>query len=195
MRRIGLTGGIGSGKSTVARLLAEHGAHVIDADAIAREVVAPGTPGLAEVAAAFPGVLSADGSLDRPALAAIVFADADARVRLEQITHPRIGAETARRIEMLPPGAVCVYDVPLLVEAGLQQGYDLVVVVEAPLEVRLRRLAERGLPAQQARERIAHQATDEQRREVADVLIANGGDLDALREQVRRAWPVIAGTA
>jgi dephospho-CoA kinase len=194
-RRVGLTGGIGSGKSTVAALLAECGACVIDADAIAREVVAVGTPGLAAVAKAFPGVLAPDGSLDRPVLAARVFNDRAAREQLEAITHPLIRAEAQRRIADVPAGMVCVNDVPLLAERQLQGQYDLVVVVEAPLDVRLARLAERGLPRAQALERIEHQASDEERRAVADILIDNGGDFEELRRQVLEAWPTIAGQA
>lgn len=193
MRKIGLTGGIGAGKSTVAGLLAEHGAHVLDADAIAREVVAVGTPGLQQVADAFPGVLAPDGSLDRPALAARVFADPQQRALLESITHPLIGTETARRMATFDERAIVVYDVPLLAESGSRGRYDFVIVVEAPLEVRLGRLAARGLPADQARERIANQATDEQRRAVADLVLDNGGDRDALAAQVRAGWPRIAG--
>lgn len=193
MRRIGLTGGIGSGKSTAAARLAERGAHVIDADAIAREVVALGTPGLTQVADAFPGVLAPDGSLDRPALAARVFGDPEQRALLESITHPLIGTEVARRMEGLPEDAVVVYDVPLLAETGARDRYDFVVVVEAPLELRLTRLADRGLPADQARARIATQASDEQRRAVADVVLDNGGDRDALTAEVDAAWARICG--
>ncbi|MGF7233626.1 MAG: dephospho-CoA kinase [Frankia sp.] len=186
---MGLTGGIGAGKSAVARLLAEHGATVIDADAIAREVVAPGTPGLASVAEAFGDqIIRADGSLDREGLGAVVFADPAARKRLEAITHPLIGAETARRMAGLPPGTVVVYDVPLLVEAGLRGSYDVVVVVEAPRALRLERLALRGLPPEQATARMATQASDADRRAVADVLLDNSGSLDELRAQVAAAW-------
>jgi len=193
IRRVALTGGIGSGKSTAAALLAECGAHVVDADAIAHDVVAVGTPGLAEVARSFPGVLAADGSLDRAALAAIVFRDPAARQRLEAITHPLIRAEIERRAEAVAPGGVCVTDIPLLAERGPGNRFDLVIVVEAPLETRLDRLAARGLPREQALERIAVQATDEQRRSIADVVLVNDGDIDHLRAQVRAAWPAIAG--
>jgi dephospho-CoA kinase len=193
VRRIGLTGGIGSGKSTAAALLAERGAHVIDADAIAREVVEIGSAGLTQVAQAFPGVLAPDGSLDRPALAARVFGDQEQRTLLESITHPLIGAEVARRMELLPDDAVVVYDVPLLAETGARDRYDFVVVVEAPLELRLARLVDRGLPEDQARARIATQATDEQRRAVADVVLDNGGDREALATEVDAAWPQISG--
>lgn len=193
MRKIGLTGGIGAGKSTAARLLAKRGATVIDADAIAREVVVVGTPGLAAVAAAFSGVLADDGSLDRPALAARVFGDPEARRRLEAITHPLIRAETARRMSAVPAGAVVVYDTPLLVEGGHAADFDAVVVVEASLDIRLTRLAARGLPAAQARARIANQVSDAERRAIADVVFDNTGDRGALAVQVDAAWPRIAG--
>jgi dephospho-CoA kinase len=192
--RVGLTGGIGAGKSAVARLLADHGAVVIDADAIAREVVEPGTPGLAEVAAVFGvGVLRPDGSLDREALGRVVFADPAARRRLEEITHPLIRAETVRRMAAAPPDAVVVHDVPLLVEAGLAGSYDAVVVVEAPEELRLDRLVGRGLPRDQALARMAQQASAEQRRAVATHLVDNGGDLDALRARVAQVWAELTG--
>ena len=189
MLRIGLTGGIGSGKSTVAALLAERGARVVDADRIAREVVAPGTPGLAAVVAEFgPGVVAPDGSLDRPALAAVVFADPAARARLDGIVHPLVRARAAESIAAAPADAVVVQDVPLLVETGQAGSYDLVLVVETDEEVRVARLVERGLSAEDARARIASQATDEQRRAVADVVLRNDGDRDALAAQVDRFW-------
>ncbi len=185
--RVGLTGGIGSGKSTVARLLVGRGAVVVDADLLAREVVAPGTEGLRQVEAEFPGVVS-DGELDRAALAAVVFADPERRRALEAITHPLIAARTAALAATVPAGGVLIHDVPLLVERGMAPAYDLVVVVEAPLEVRLRRLAGRGLPEEQARERMAHQASDAERRAVADVVLDNGGTLADLSAQVDRTW-------
>jgi dephospho-CoA kinase len=189
MLRIGLTGGIGSGKSTVAALLAERGAVVIDADRIAREVVEPGTPGLAAVVAAFgDGVLAADGSLDRPALAAVVFADPEARKRLDGIVHPLVRDRGVQLAAGAPADAVLVNDVPLLVETGQAGSYDLVVVVEADLATRLARLVERGVPEADARARIAAQATDEQRRAVADVVLDNSGTRDQLAEQVARLW-------
>lgn len=189
MVTVGLTGGIGSGKSAVSRLLAAHGAIVIDADALAREVVAPGTPGLAAVAEAFGGhVLRADGSLDREALGKIVFADPAARRRLEGITHPLIRDETARRFSDLPADAVVVHDIPLLVEAGIAGGYDVVLVVEAPRELRLSRLVGRGLPRDQAEARMSTQASDADRRAVADVLVDNSGTLDDLSERVDVVW-------
>ncbi len=189
MLRVGLTGGIGAGKSAVARLLADHGALVIDADELAREVVAPGTPGLRAVVEEFGShLLGADGALDRAALGAVVFADPGARRRLEAITHPLVGAQAARRMADAPDDAVVVYDVPLLVEAGLAGAYDLVVVVEAPREVRLARLADRGLPREQAQARMANQASDSARRAVADILVGNGGSLQDLRARVDEVW-------
>ncbi|WP_222263698.1 dephospho-CoA kinase [Modestobacter marinus] len=189
MLRIGLTGGIGSGKSTVAALLAERGAVVVDADRIAREVVEPGTPGLAAVAEAFgPGVLTADGALDRPALAGVVFADPAARARLDGIVHPLVRARAAELVAAAPADAVVVQDVPLLVETGQARSYDLVLVVEADPEIRVRRLVGRGLAEEDARARIASQATDAQRRAVADVVLSNDGDREHLAAQVDRFW-------
>ncbi len=190
MLRLGLTGGIGAGKSTVARELERLGAVVVDADAIAREVVAPGTPGLAAVVAEFgDGVLAADGALDRAALGRIVFTDPAARARLEEITHPLIAAETARRVVGLPPGAIVVHDVPLIVERGLADRYDLVAVVGADADVRLGRLVrDRGMSREDALARIDAQATDAERRAVADVWLDNSGRPEDLLAQVRRLW-------
>ncbi|HLV02991.1 dephospho-CoA kinase [uncultured Georgenia sp.] len=190
MLRIGLTGGIGAGKSTVARELERLGAVVIDADALAREVVAPGTAGLRAVAAEFgDGVLTPDGTLDRAALSRVVFADPHARARLEAITHPLIAVETARRLTDLPEDAVVVHDVPLIVEKGLAGDYDLVVVVGADEEVRLDRLVrDRGMSRQDALARIRAQATDEERRAVADVWLDNSGTPEELLAQVRELW-------
>jgi dephospho-CoA kinase len=192
MLRIGLTGGIGAGKSTVSAALAAHGAVVVDADRIAREVVEPGTPGLDAVVAAFgPRVLTADGALDRPALAAVVFADPAARSRLDGIVHPlvrRRAAELELAARQADQSAVVVHDVPLLVETGQAASYDLVLVVEAPEAVRVPRLVARGLPEDDARARIAAQATDEQRRAVADVVLRNDGTPEQLRAQVDRFW-------
>jgi len=189
MLRIGLTGGIGSGKSTVSALLDERGAVIVDADVIAREVVAAGTPGLAAVAAAFgDGVLAPDGSLDRPALAAVVFADPEARRRLDGIVHPLVRARAGELAAAAPPDAVVVHDVPLLVEAGQAGRYDLVLVVEADAETRVARLVRRGMTEDDARARIAVQATDEQRRAVADVVLDNSGTRDELAAQVERFW-------
>ncbi|MCZ2814656.1 dephospho-CoA kinase [Modestobacter sp. VKM Ac-2984] len=189
MLRIGLTGGIGSGKSTVAALLAERGAVVVDADRLAREVVAPGTPGLAAIAEEFgPDVLAGDGALDRAALAAVVFADPAARARLDAIVHPRVRARAAELAAAAPPGSVVVQDVPLLVETGQAGSFDLVLVVETDPETRVARLVDRGLSAADARARIASQATDEERRAVADVVLHNDGGPEALAEQVQRFW-------
>ena len=189
MLRIGLTGGIGSGKSTVARLLAERGAVIVDADAIARAVVEPGTPGLAAVVEAFgEGILTEDGALDRPALAAVVFADPEARKKLDGIVHPLVRAGATEIAETAPPDAVVVHDVPLLAETGQGHSYDLVVVVEVDAETRVARLVQRGLTAEDARSRIAVQATDEQRRAIADVVLDNNGTPEHLAEQVDRFW-------
>jgi dephospho-CoA kinase len=186
---IGLTGGIGSGKSTVSALLAQRGAVVVDADRIAREVLAPGTPGLAQVADAFgPAVLAPDGSLDRQALAAIVFADPQARAELDGIVHPLVRARTAEVVAAVPEGSVVVNDVPLLVETGQEGSYDLVLVVAADPETRVSRLVQRGLTAEDARARMAAQASDEQRRAVADVVLDNSGTQEQLAEQVDRFW-------
>jgi dephospho-CoA kinase len=188
--RVGLTGGVGSGKSTVARLLAEHGATVVDADAIAREVVEPGTDGLAAVVAHFgPSVLAADGSLDRPAVAARVFSDEAELAALNAVVHPRVGARVAELVAETGADDIVVYDVPLLVETNPKaDGFDAVIVVEAPTELRLRRLAERGMGEADARQRMARQASDEQRRAVADTVIGNGGSLADLRAAVDAAW-------
>jgi dephospho-CoA kinase len=187
--RVGLTGGIGAGKSAVARLLARHGAAVIDADAIAREVVGPDTPGLAAVLAEFgPEVRRDDGGLDRARLASIVFADEAARGRLNAIVHPLVAQRTARLLAAAPPDAVVVHDVPLLAENGLAGQYDLVLVVEAPQAARLARLVERGVGLHDARARMASQATDADRRAVADVVISNGGTLEDLAAAVDAVW-------
>jgi dephospho-CoA kinase len=187
---VGLTGGIGAGKSVVAGRLAELGAVVIDSDRLAREVVAPGTEGLAEVVAAFgPGVLGPDGAVDRPALGRLVFADPAARERLERIVHPRVRARAAQLVAGAPAGSVVVNDVPLLVEAGLAETFDVVVVVLASEATRLRRLIDgRGMTEAEARARIAAQATDEQRRAVADVVLENDGSLAELRSAVDQLW-------
>ena len=191
--KVGLTGGVGSGKSTVARLLAEHGATIIDADAIAREVVEPGTPGYEAVVAHFgDAVVRPDGALDRPALAAIVFADDDQRTALNGIVHPLVGARMAELMQAVPSGAVVVWDVPLLVENGLASDFDFVLVVEADAELRVARLASRGMDEQDARARMERQASDEQRREVADEVLRNDGNLDELRTRVDSVWREIA---
>jgi dephospho-CoA kinase len=187
---VGLTGGIGAGKSAVAERLAAHGAVVIDADRLAREVVAPGTDGLAEVVAAFgPQVRGDDGSLDRTRLACQGFGDDAARRRLEEIIHPRVRARTAELIAAAPPDAVVVNDVPLLVEAGLAKAYEVVIVVLADEETRVARLGRgRGMSREEARARIRAQATDEQRRAVADVVLVNDGALEDLYKKVDEVW-------
>jgi dephospho-CoA kinase len=196
LKVVGLTGGIGAGKSTVARLLASHGAVIVDSDALAREVVAPGTPGLAEIVETFgDGVLQADGSLDRPGLGKIVFNDADALRQLEQITHPRIQAESARLIaEAEASGApVVIHDIPLMVESEAQATFETVIVVEAPDELRLDRLEQRGLPRDQAIERMKAQATNEQRRAAATYLIINDGSEADLSARVDEVWSALTG--
>jgi dephospho-CoA kinase len=194
MLRVGLSGGIGSGKSTVARALARRGAIVIDADAIAREVVEPGEPGLAAVVERFgSGVLGADGRLDRPALAALVFEDAAARADLNAIVHPLVAAETARRLAATPADSVVVLDVPLLVEAA-KSGYDVVVIVESPEPVRLERLVGRGMSEDDARRRMAAQASDADRRKVADVVLDNSGSEEDLEAQIDSLWAQVTAS-
>ncbi|WP_089022004.1 dephospho-CoA kinase [Micromonospora coriariae] len=190
MLRVGLTGGIGSGKSAVAARLVERGAVLVDADRVAREVVAPGTEGLAEIVAAFSErVLDAEGALDRAALGAVVFADETARRRLEAITHPRVRARTAELVAAAAPDAIVVNDVPLLVEVGLAPTYHLVVVVQTAVPTRLERLArDRGMDRAEAERRIAAQADDARRRAVADVVLTNDGSLAALHAEVDRLW-------
>jgi len=188
--RIGLTGGIGAGKSEVSRRLVGCGALLIDADAIAREVVAPGTPGLAEVVAAFgSGVLRPDGSLDRDRLGEIVFADAGQRARLNAIVHPRVGERMAELERTAGPGALVVHDVPLIAENGLAARYDLVVVVDAPEQVQMDRLVRyRGLSPEQAQARMSAQASRERRLAIADIVIDNSGSLAELDRQVHDLW-------
>jgi len=188
---VGLTGGIGSGKSTVAGLLRDKGAAVVDADEVARAVVEPGEPALAKLVERFgDGILGADGHLDRPALAAIAFADDEGRKALGEITWPAIGEEFERQIREAADDAIVICDVPLLVEskAAAARPYIAVVVVEAPLDLRLDRLEVRGVPRDDAQRRMAAQASDEDRREVATHLIDNGGDLESLSRQVDDVW-------
>lgn len=193
---VGLTGGLGSGKSTVAALLGERGAVIIDADVVAREVVRAGTPGFAAVVARFgPGVVGPDGELDRAALARIVFADGAALDELNAIVHPLVGSRSAELAAAVPPGAVVVHDIPLLAENGLADRFDTVVVVEADREIRLARLAERGLTRAEAEARMAAQATDEQRRAIADEIVRNDDDLDSLARQIDRLWDRLSGSA
>ncbi|MET7736477.1 dephospho-CoA kinase [Streptomyces sp. NPDC005402] len=190
MLKVGLTGGIGAGKSEVSRLLVEHGAVLIDADRIAREVVAPGTPGLAAVVEAFgEDVLAEDGGLDRPKLGSIVFADPDRLAVLNSIVHPLVGARSRELESAAAEDAVVVHDVPLLTENALAPLYDLVVVVDASPDTQLDRLVRlRGMTEQDARARMAAQATRERRLEIADVVIDNDVPLDELRRRVQEVW-------
>ncbi|MEU6329548.1 dephospho-CoA kinase [Streptomyces sp. NPDC047049] len=190
MVKVGLTGGIGAGKSEVSRLLASYGAVVLDADKIAREVVEPGTPGLAAVVEEFGGdVLAPDGTLDRPKLGRIVFSDPGKLKALNAIVHPLVGARSAELEASAGPDAVVVHDVPLLTENGLAPLYDLVVVVDAAPQTQLDRLVRlRGMAEEEATSRMGAQATREQRLAVADLVIDNDGPLDALEPQVRAVW-------
>lgn len=194
MRWVGLTGGIGSGKSAVAQRLAELGAIIIDSDRLAREVVEPGTPGLSEVVDAFgPSVLAPDGSLDRAALGRRVFGDDAARKRLEGIVHPLVRQRAVELAAAAPPDAVVVNDVPLLVEAGLADQYELVIVVFASASHRTERLVrDRGMSPDDAAARMAAQATDDERHAVADIEIHNDGTLEELRSQVDRVWETVS---
>ncbi|AWD24101.1 dephospho-CoA kinase [Micrococcus luteus] len=187
---VGLTGGIAAGKSAVARVLQERGALLVDSDALARLVLEKGTDGLAAVQDEFGDrVITADGELDRVEMARIVFGDEGARQRLNRIVHPRIRAAARRIVAEAGPDAVVVQDVPLLVETGQADAFDLVIVVEAPLEERLRRMVEdRGMSRADAEARIAAQATDEQRRAVADVVIVNDADLERLASVANQVW-------
>jgi dephospho-CoA kinase len=188
---IGLTGGIGSGKSTVAALLETRGALIVDADAIAREVVEPGSPTLDLLVERFgPEILAPDGALNRTALANIAFASSELRKELESITHPAIGEIFFKRLADAPADAVVVHDVPLLAESAgaLARGYGAIVVVEAPRELRLIRLEGRGIPRADAEARMAAQATDEQRREIATHVIDNEGDHETLEYLVDGLW-------
>jgi dephospho-CoA kinase len=190
MLRVGLTGGIGAGKTEVSRLLVECGAVLVDSDRIAREVVAPGTPGLAAVVAAFgKEVLTEDGSLDRPGLGSIVFADADRLATLNAIVHPLVRQRSAELEAAAPPDAVVVHDVPLLTENSLAALYDLVIVVDVPPATQLDRLVRlRGMTEEDARARMAAQASREERLAIADIVIDNDVPLDRLRHTVRGVW-------
>lgn len=190
MLRVGLTGGIASGKTTVSDALREHGAVVIDADLLAREVVEPGTPGLAAIVARFgPGVLTEDGRLDRAALGQIVFADAQDRRDLEAIIHPAVRARAADIEAVAPADAVVVQVIPLLVETGQHDDFDVLVVVDAEPDHQLARLRQRnGLDPEAAQARISAQAARHERLAVADVVLDNTADHDELRRQIDRLW-------
>jgi dephospho-CoA kinase len=195
--KVGLTGGIGSGKSEVSARLAEHGAVVIDADKIAREVVEPGTPGLAAVVEEFGAeVLLPSGGLDRERVGRIVFSDPDRLAALNAIVHPLVGERMQELMDAAPEDAVVVYDVPLLAENGLAPMYDEVVVVDAPADVQLDRLvARRGMTEEDARARMANQASREDRRAVATHVIDNSGTLEDLRNQVDALWKALTSRA
>lgn len=201
MKLVALSGGIAAGKSTIARRFAELGAVHIDADQLAREVVAPGTEGLAEVQQQFGDeVITANGALDRQRLAEMVFGHPERLAVLNGIVHPRVKqlfAEKLREIEQRTPDAVVIYDVPLLVEAGQSsntRNWDAVVIAEAPADVRIQRMVElRGMSREDAERRIAHQTSDEQRRGVADVIIDTSGDEAHTFAQVDRVWHGLLG--
>ncbi|MER7982175.1 dephospho-CoA kinase [Streptomyces sp. NPDC095817] len=190
MLKVGLTGGIGAGKSEVSRLLVEHGAVLVDADRIAREVVEPGTPGLAAVVDAFgEDVLTAEGTLDRPRLGSIVFADPEKLATLNAIVHPLVGTRSRTLEDAAPADAVVVHDVPLLAENGLAPLYDLVIVVDARPETQLDRLVRlRGMTEEDARARMAAQAPREKRLAVADIVIDNDVPLADLERRVADVW-------
>ncbi|MBC9935243.1 MULTISPECIES: dephospho-CoA kinase [unclassified Leucobacter] len=198
MQLIGLTGGIASGKSTIARRLAEHGAVHLDADQLARDVVAPGTPALAQIARRFGrGIITGDGELDRAALGALVFSDGSALEDLESIVHPAVQELTRRLMREAgerDPDAVVVYDVPLLVEAGVDHPWDLIVVADAPAEMRVERLmAHRGMSAADARARVRNQASDEERRAIADVIIDTSRSEDETLAAADALWERLTG--
>ncbi len=202
MYLIGLTGGIASGKSVVAKRLAEHGAVHVDADVLAREVVEPGTPGLAAIEQRFgSSVIAADGTLDRAALGAIIFSDPGAREALNAITHPAVWARAKELFDAATAAdrnAVVVYDVPLLVEASSSRPmqFDLIVVVHAELETRLRRLVElRGMTRQEAAHRVNSQASDAERLAIADVVIDSNGTLDETLAQADELWAMAAAVS
>ena len=189
MIRIGLTGGIGAGKSTVSTTFNECGGIIVDGDVIAREVVEPGTDGLKALVDAFgEDILLPDGALNRPALAAKAFVDDEQRAKLNQIVHPLVGQRRLEIIESVPDDAVVVEDIPLLVETGMAPMFPLVVVVTAPEELRVERLIKRGMDEADARARISAQASEDQRRAIADVLLDNSGSQDDLTQRARALW-------
>ena len=193
--RVGLTGGVASGKSTVSAMLAELGAVVIDADLLAREVVSPGTDGLAAVVEEFgPEVLGPDGALDRPRLGALVFADPERRRALEAIIHPRVRARAAEIEAAAQEGSVVVHDIPLLTETGQAASFDAVVVVDVPTDVQVDRMVGiRGMPEEDARARISAQAPREERLAIATYIVENTGSLDELRARVEEVYRLLIG--
>jgi len=191
MLLVGLTGGIGAGKSSVAALLAERGAVILDADQVARDVVEPDQPAFEALVERFgPDIVGTDGRLDRPKLAEIAFATDDGTADLNAIVHPAVGKEFLTRMQAAPADAIVVCDVPLLVESATarSRGYEYVIVVEAPLDTRLDRLEERGVPRNDAEARIAQQASDDERRSIATHLVDNSGDREQLEAQVDAIW-------
>jgi len=202
MYLIGLTGGIASGKSVVAQRLAKHGGVHVDADALAREVVAPGTPGLAAIEAQFGrDVIAADGSLNRAALGAVIFTDPEKRTKLNEITHPAVWIQARKRFAAAAaadPTSVVIYDVPLLVEASgdRQMDFDLIVVVHASTETRIQRLIElRGMTREEAMHRLNSQASDAERLAIADVVIDSDGSIDATQQQADELWAMAKASA
>ena len=196
MLRVALTGGIGSGKSLVAAQLAARGAVIIDADVLAREVVEPGTPALAAIIDKFGPQIMRDGKLDRSQLGAIVFADPDARSDLERIVHPAVRARAAELELAADPDAVVVHVIPLLVETGQQEDFDVVVTIDVDHETQIQRLiARNGFSRAEAAARVDAQASSEERRTAADVVVDNNGNLDDLREQIAALWGVLTSAA
>jgi dephospho-CoA kinase len=193
--RVGLTGGVASGKSTVSAILDELGAVVVDADVLAREAVAPGTDGLREVVEAFgPDLLTDEGELDRPAMGAIVFADAEKRRVLEAIIHPRVRARGAEIEAAAGPDDVVVHDIPLLAETGQADGFDAVIVVDVPTETQVERMVElRGMTREDAEARVAAQATREERLAIATHVVDNTGTLEDLRRRVTEVYRELCG--
>lgn len=187
---VGLTGGIGSGKSALAALLAEQGAHVIDADLLARQVVSDEAQVIEGQLG--PGLLASDGSVNRAALAARIFSDPAARAWLESLVHPEVARRAAALRAGLPPDAVVVYDVALLAEKGMRGQFDAVIVVTAPVEQRLARLEQRGVPRDDALARMAAQASDEERARIADIVVDNSGSMNDLRESAAGVWRQLA---
>lgn len=195
--RVGLTGGVASGKSAVAKILRELGAVVVDADQLAREVVAPGTDGLQEIVEAFgPALLTENGELDRPATGALVFGDKQARRTLESIIHPRV-RERAATVELeAAPGALVVHDIPLLTETGQGDGFDAVIVVDVPVETQVERMVElRAMTAADAKARVSAQASREQRLAIATYVLDNTGTLEDLRDRVTEVFTELSDTA
>jgi dephospho-CoA kinase len=185
---VGLTGGIGAGKSLVARNFSDLGAVVVDADHLARIAIEKGSSGFAEVVARFGDSILHNGDIDRKALAAVVFSDEVARQDLEAITHPRIKALFKRAVEELRPNEILIYEIPLLVETGASDNFDFIITVEAPLELRRKRLLERGMQSFEIEQRIAAQAPEQGRTSVADAVIVNDGDDDHLLRSVENLW-------